>query len=95
MHSLNDISTVIKDAADVLGVDGTSEVRVAVVFSISTRGTDSLFQHNSASGKRMAAVHGDGSNPRLRRENRETRELLQHFTIQFVKEMIYSPGTHL
>lgn len=42
MHPLNDISTVIKDAADVFGINGTSEMGVAVVFPVSTRGTDSL-----------------------------------------------------
>ncbi len=42
MHSLNDISAVIKYSTDILSVDGTGEVGVAVVLPVPARRTYTL-----------------------------------------------------
>ena len=41
MHSLDDIPTIVKNAANIFSVYSTGEVRVAVVFSLSRFGRNS------------------------------------------------------
>lgn len=42
MHSLNDISAVIKHSANILGVNSTSEMGIAVVLIVPTGCADAL-----------------------------------------------------
>lgn len=48
MHSLDDVSTVVKYASDVLRVDGTCKMRVTIMFTISTSGADALKNQNNS-----------------------------------------------
>lgn len=49
MHSLDDVSTIIKYTPDILCVDGTSKMRVTIVFTVSASGADALKKSKSRS----------------------------------------------
>ena len=43
MHPLDDVSAIVEYPPDVLGIDGTCEVRVAVVSAVITCRTNTLY----------------------------------------------------
>lgn len=49
MHALYNVSAVIKHPLDVFRIDGTREMRIAVMFTITARRTDALKQNQTMS----------------------------------------------
>lgn len=48
MHSLDDVSTIVEYASDVLRVDGTCKMWVTIMFTISASGADALKNENNS-----------------------------------------------